>query len=72
MQAIQREEGRVADAERGRTCGCRERKDGVLTMVLIDGTVLGMVLIEDVLTLLLIVLICAPVMCWRSKCYCCC
>ena len=30
-----------------------------------------MVLIEDLLTLLLMVLICPPVTCWRSKCCCC-
>ena len=39
MLAIQRGKGRVADAERGRTCGWRERKDLVLTMVLIEGVV---------------------------------
>ena len=27
MLAMQRGEGRVADTERERTCGCRERKD---------------------------------------------
>ena len=32
MLAIQREEGRVADAERGRTCRWKERKDVVLTI----------------------------------------
>ena len=37
-------------------------------MVLIADMVLAMVLIEDSL---LTVLICAPVMCWRSKCYYC-
>ena len=35
----------------------------VLIMVLIAGVVLTMVLIEDVLTLLLMVLICSPVPC---------
>ena len=44
MQAMQRREGR-ADGE-------RERKDVVLTMVLIEEVVLAMVLIEDVLALL--------------------
>ena len=29
IQAMQRREERVTDAERGRTCGWRERKDAV-------------------------------------------
>ena len=52
MQAMRRREGRVADAERGRTCGWREMMDVVLIMVLIADVVLAMVLIEDMLTLL--------------------
>ena len=50
---MQRGEGR-ADAERGRTCGCRERKGVVLTMVLIEN-VMAMVSIEDMLTLLMMI-----------------
>ena len=70
VQAMQRREGRVADAERGRMYRWRERKDVVLIMVLIAGVVLAMVLIETVLALLLMVLICPPVTCWRSRCCC--
>ena len=56
MLAIQRGEGRVADTERGSTyVGCRERKDVVLTMVLIEDMVLAMVLIENALMLLLMI-----------------
>ena len=51
MQAMQRREGCVADGERGRTCGWRERKDMGLIMVLIA----GVVLIDTVLTLLLMI-----------------
>ena len=40
MWAIQREEGCVADAEGGRTCGYRDRKDVVLIIVLIEDVVL--------------------------------
>ena len=55
MQAMQRREGRVGDAERGRTCGWRERKDVLLIMVLIVVVVLAMVLIETMSTLLLMI-----------------
>ena len=55
MLAIQIGEGNMADAESGRMCGWRERKDVVLTMVLIEDVVLAMVLIEDVLMLLMMI-----------------
>ena len=59
-----------ANEERGSMQGHREGKDVWLIMVLIAGVVLVMILIEDVLTLVLMVLICPPVTCWRSKCCC--
>ena len=40
IRAIQREKGRVEDTEREMTCRCRERKDVVLIMVLIEDVVL--------------------------------
>ena len=60
-EAMQRGEGRVADAERERMFDwCREGKDVVLVMVLI----------EDVLALLLMMLTKKSSVrtCWRSKC----
>ena len=42
MPAIQRGEGRVAEAEKGMMCGWRERKDVVLTMVLIEVVGVGL------------------------------
>ena len=47
MLAIQRGKVRVADSERGRTSGWRERKDVVLASVLVEDVLMLLTMIEE-------------------------